>query len=380
MGWCQLFCWVLLPATFGLIYWAYKNPKYFRWPNLEDNSPSIDDLIKEAERRAAEYDYNLEFPTDYRDPNWKPAWQQREMIQEMRFAKKEEILEQLVVIQNAADEKEERFWEHQIYLHSNRENIRFFAVWIAIQALLVYFFYKYVIETCLRYFGIHCCDREGQEADDTENSRSQHTGAEVEPDPWDASWFGTFRRYAPYFGTGVNLNYPLAIMPPPQPELPESGDESETIELNVPPVQPVHVPSDSGSQDIETLISLAQGRGNRSNDAAPVPRSPAASSPSRAPVPHRSRPVPASPADSDSDDDMPGLVDAGVTCAACGRVGTDDANVRGHLWKCVGCKSVHYCNPKCQESHWKVHKKQCKRLRKGKKKQNPKPELVDEVD
>lgn len=42
-------------------------------------------------------------------------------------------------------------------------------------------------------------------------------------------------------------------------------------------------------------------------------------------------------------------------CAKCN-------NTEGELKKCTKCKSVLYCNRKCQRAHWKEHKKQCSRL------------------
>jgi hypothetical protein len=41
-----------------------------------------------------------------------------------------------------------------------------------------------------------------------------------------------------------------------------------------------------------------------------------------------------------------------TTCAACGE-GRDD------LKACMACKTVKYCNKKCQKAHWRKHKKEC---------------------
>lgn len=41
-------------------------------------------------------------------------------------------------------------------------------------------------------------------------------------------------------------------------------------------------------------------------------------------------------------------------CAVCSGPGS-------HL--CAGCKSVNYCSPECQRSHWKSHKKPCRLAR-----------------
>ena len=43
-------------------------------------------------------------------------------------------------------------------------------------------------------------------------------------------------------------------------------------------------------------------------------------------------------------------------CAACGVTPPPG----GRLLACSGCKSVRYCDAKCQKAHWKAHKAACK--------------------
>ena len=45
------------------------------------------------------------------------------------------------------------------------------------------------------------------------------------------------------------------------------------------------------------------------------------------------------------------------TCAFCGVV-------QLNMMRCSRCKQVHYCSGECQKSHWKEHKRQCKKLKK----------------
>lgn len=45
-----------------------------------------------------------------------------------------------------------------------------------------------------------------------------------------------------------------------------------------------------------------------------------------------------------------------MVCSAC-------ATTKGSLSLCTGCRSVRYCSPACQKSHWNYHKSQCKLLR-----------------
>lgn len=42
-------------------------------------------------------------------------------------------------------------------------------------------------------------------------------------------------------------------------------------------------------------------------------------------------------------------------CGNCGAAGTAET-----LRRCTQCKYAYYCNPGCQATHWRVHKKQCK--------------------
>ena len=50
------------------------------------------------------------------------------------------------------------------------------------------------------------------------------------------------------------------------------------------------------------------------------------------------------------------VIDNKFICANCN--GTQASN------RCGGCKSVYYCNIKCQKAHWKQHKVLCKKQKK----------------
>eukprot|EP00986_Skeletonema_menzelii_P007427 scaffold2919_cov130-Skeletonema_menzelii.AAC.3 len=49
--------------------------------------------------------------------------------------------------------------------------------------------------------------------------------------------------------------------------------------------------------------------------------------------------------------------ESGMTCASCGVAGCDDIKLR----KCTACYLVRYCSVKCQKSHRKQHKRECKK-------------------
>ena len=51
----------------------------------------------------------------------------------------------------------------------------------------------------------------------------------------------------------------------------------------------------------------------------------------------------------------PANVEDDKFCSNCGE--TDD-DLKG----CNGCRGIRYCSAKCQKKHWKVHKKECKRI------------------
>jgi hypothetical protein len=40
-------------------------------------------------------------------------------------------------------------------------------------------------------------------------------------------------------------------------------------------------------------------------------------------------------------------------CANCGK--------QDKMWRCSGCKQVHYCNVASQAAHWDAHKQVCRR-------------------
>jgi len=48
-------------------------------------------------------------------------------------------------------------------------------------------------------------------------------------------------------------------------------------------------------------------------------------------------------------------------CADCGK-GAPDACEGAPLSRCSGCKSVWYCDARCQKLHWKRHKPRCRAL------------------
>ena len=61
------------------------------------------------------------------------------------------------------------------------------------------------------------------------------------------------------------------------------------------------------------------------------------------------------------------------SCSACGK--KSDA-----LKKCTACKCVWYCDKKCQNKHWRGHKKECKRIRKELDKRGGKLDVGTELD
>ena len=60
-------------------------------------------------------------------------------------------------------------------------------------------------------------------------------------------------------------------------------------------------------------------------------------------------------------------------CAACNKQNASN--------KCGKCKSIFYCNEKCQKTHWKKHKKICKKLRGNKgKKATTSPQYIQRIN
>merc|ERR1712167_329988 len=56
------------------------------------------------------------------------------------------------------------------------------------------------------------------------------------------------------------------------------------------------------------------------------------------------------------------------TCAQCGMqeyVSSAAKMTFNFIKVCTRCKNVYYCSKACQKLHWKVHKKVCKKRRKG---------------
>ena len=60
-------------------------------------------------------------------------------------------------------------------------------------------------------------------------------------------------------------------------------------------------------------------------------------------------------------------------CSACGKESDT-------LMKCRDCKCVWYCDAACQKRHWKVHRKECRRLKKELAKRGGKLDLGNELD
>ena len=60
-------------------------------------------------------------------------------------------------------------------------------------------------------------------------------------------------------------------------------------------------------------------------------------------------------------------------CSACGEKSDT-------LMKCRACKCVWYCDKKCQNKHWKEHKKECKRIKEELDKRGGKLDLGEELD
>lgn len=58
-----------------------------------------------------------------------------------------------------------------------------------------------------------------------------------------------------------------------------------------------------------------------------------------------------------------------VQLLACGQCGKLESSL-GEFKTCNKCKQVAYCGPKCQQKHWKKHKKKC----------IPKDKKEDELD
>jgi len=56
---------------------------------------------------------------------------------------------------------------------------------------------------------------------------------------------------------------------------------------------------------------------------------------------------------------------ASRACAACGRTEPPDATEESKLHACGNCRVTLYCNKDCQKSHWKLHKKNCRRKNAG---------------
>ena len=50
------------------------------------------------------------------------------------------------------------------------------------------------------------------------------------------------------------------------------------------------------------------------------------------------------------------------------------------LVKCRACKCVYYCDKDCQNKHWKVHKKECRRIKKKLDERGGKLDLGTELD
>jgi MYND finger len=57
-----------------------------------------------------------------------------------------------------------------------------------------------------------------------------------------------------------------------------------------------------------------------------------------------------------------GSTRTGNTCAQCGVEGDSESNLK--LMRCGVGKSVWYCSPGCQRTHWPKHKKICKAIQK----------------
>ena len=60
-------------------------------------------------------------------------------------------------------------------------------------------------------------------------------------------------------------------------------------------------------------------------------------------------------------------------CSACGKKSNT-------LKNCTACKCVWYCDKKCQNKHWKEHKKECKRIKKVLDERGGKLDLGEELD
>jgi len=60
-------------------------------------------------------------------------------------------------------------------------------------------------------------------------------------------------------------------------------------------------------------------------------------------------------------------------CSAC-------ENKSDTLKMCRACKCVWYCDKKCQNKHWKEHKKECTRIKKELNERGGKLSLGEELD
>ena len=77
--------------------------------------------------------------------------------------------------------------------------------------------------------------------------------------------------------------------------------------------------------------------------------------------------------DSETEPTKNGTTPTKKLCSACGE--KSDA-----LMKCRDCKCVWYCDRKCQNRHWKEHKKECKPIKKALAKRGGKLNLGNELD
>jgi len=309
-------------------------------------------FLAEATQEAEVFDYDAESPKlHYRDPAWRPKWQKWDELQEKKNEKIIELYNVKVDARNERVEMSNARFKHRSELE---EYMNIFQASLILTAFLIACFVRYAYEhlrTC-------CCPRQASEAE--EEAETSRALTKVEPDQWDRNWFKPNKRYTPYYKP-VPLK---SICAAPQPQLSETTPQSspgiieipsprsgmEIIELNPSPRRPknpvIEPPEALGSMDLSELISQARRRANRPKSSRANPR-------------RNKQTVESTPR----------------TCAGCGQT------LPWNRLKCV-CNVAHYCNIKCQKSHWKSHKQQCKRVRTVKKSRVPVANelLVEEIN